>query len=182
MPNVHIDHVAMCVNDLEVAISDWRDILDVLSPGHTMQLTRGEGAADDVHMIWATFQNPDPQGISIQLWAPGGENTWVHRVLAKRGEFVHHIAFLSDDFGHTVEQCREAGITLLLEENSGPPNMPWLKWNFIGEEKAHGVLIELATRYQSVGDRWYPHPGNAENASVRDELQTRWDEEPYGSV
>ena len=182
MPNVHIDHVAMCVNDLDQAISDWRDILDVLSPGHTMQLTRGEGAADDVHMIWATFQNPDPQGISIQLWAPGGVDTWVHRVLAKRGEFVHHIAFLSDDFGHTVEQCREAGLPLLLEENSGPPNMPWLQWNFIGEEKAHGVLIELATRYQSVGDRWYPHPGNVENAPIRDELQARWDEEPYGST
>jgi methylmalonyl-CoA/ethylmalonyl-CoA epimerase len=170
----------MCVKDLEVAIDDWRDILDVLSPAHTLQLTRGEGTADDVDMIWATFQNPDPYGISIQLWAPGSEGTWVHRMLEKRGEFVHHIAFLSDDFGHTVEQCREAGIPVLLEENSGPASMPWLQWNFIGEEKAHGVLIELATRYQAVGDKWYPHPGNVENKHLHEELQLRWDVEPYG--
>jgi methylmalonyl-CoA/ethylmalonyl-CoA epimerase len=52
--------------------------------------------------------------------------------------------------------------------------MPWLAWNFIGEQKAHGVLIELATRYQPVGDKWYPHPGNAENTKLRDELTERY--------
>ena len=78
------------------------------------------------------------------------------------------------DFGHTVEQCREAGLPVLLEENSGPDTMPWLAWNFIGEEKAHGVLIELATRYQTVGDKWMPHPGNAENAALREELVKRY--------
>lgn len=174
MPAVHIDHVAMCVYDLEQAIADWRQILGVLTPGHTQQLTRGEGTADGTPMVWATFQNPDPTGVSIQLWAPGEENTWVHKVLAKRGEFVHHIAFISDDFGHTVEQCREAGLPILLDENSGPDTMPWLGWNFIGEDKAHGVLIELATRYLAVGERWYPHPDNAENEHLRSELAERY--------
>jgi methylmalonyl-CoA/ethylmalonyl-CoA epimerase len=167
MPNVFIDHVSMCVWDLEKAIEDWTDILNVLSPGHTLQITRGEGEGDGVPMIWATFQNPDPTGVSIQLWAPGAPDTWVHKVLAKRGEFVHHIAFLSDDFGHTVEQCREAGLPVLLDENSGPDTMPWLRWNFIDQEKAHGPLIELATRYHAYGDRWYPHAGNAENEHLR---------------
>lgn len=153
----------MCVNDLEKAIEDWRDILNVLTPEIAEHMTRGEGAADDTPMVWATFQNPDPYGVSIQLWAPGAEDTWVHRLLAKRGEFVHHIAFLSDNFGHTVEQCREFGLPIVLDENSHPDTMPWLHWNFIPEEKAHGVLIELATRYQAVDGRWYPHPGNAEN-------------------
>lgn len=174
MPRVHIDHVSMCVWDLDTAISDWTDILRVLSPEHTLQVTRGEGDGDGTPMIWATFQNPDPQGVSIQLWAPGAPDTWVHKLLAKRGEFVHHIAFLSDDFGHTVRQCREAGLPVLLEENSGPDTMPWLGWNFISEEKAHGPLIELATRYQAVGDRWFPHPDNAENAALREELQKRY--------
>jgi len=174
MPGVHIDHVSMCVHDLDKAIADWADILGVLSPEHAANLTRGGGTGDGVHMVWATFQNPDPTGVSIQLWAPGAPDTWVHKVLAKRGEFVHHIAFLSDDFGHTVEQCREAGLPVLLDENSGPDTMSWLRWNFIGEEKAHGVLIELATRYQAVGDKWYPHPGNAENAHLRQELDDRY--------
>ncbi|NKQ57234.1 hypothetical protein HFP15_30620 [Amycolatopsis sp. K13G38] len=170
MPNVHIDHVAMCVKDLDVAIADWKDVLEVLAPGHAAHMTRGEGTSDGTSMIWATFQNPDPTGVSIQLWAPGDRDSWVHRMLAKRGEFVHHIAFLSDDFGHTVQQCREAGIPLVLEENSSPDTMPWLAWNFVPQDKCHGVLIELATRYQAGRDRWLPHPGNAENTELHEQL------------
>jgi methylmalonyl-CoA/ethylmalonyl-CoA epimerase len=178
MPRVHIDHVSMCVWDLEKAIADWRDILQVLSPDHAGRLTTGGGAGDGVPMDWATFQSPDPYGVSIQLWAPAAPDTWVHKVLARRGEFVHHIAFLSDDFGHTVEQCRAAGLPVVLDENSGPDTMPWLAWNFIAESKAHGVLIELATRYQAVGDKWYPHPGNAENRHLLREQTDRW----YGTT
>lgn len=174
MAQVFIDHVSMCVYDLEQAIADWTDILNVLSPEHTLQLTRGEGTADGTPMVWATFQNPDPTGVSIQLWAPGAPDTWVHKVLAKRGEFVHHIAFLSDDFGHTVQQCREAGLPVLLDEDSGPDTMSWLKWNFIDQAKAHGPLIELATRYLAAGDRWYPHPGNVENGELLEESRKRY--------
>lgn len=176
MASVHIDHIAMCVNDLEQAIADWHELLGVLSPGHTVQVTRGQGAdvLDGTPMTWATFQNPDPTGVSIQLWAAGAEGTWVDKVLAKRGEFVHHIAFLSDDFGHTVQECKEAGLPLLYEDSSHPDSMPWLKWNFIPESKTHGVLIELATRYQSVEDRWYPHPANAENDEMAAELRRRY--------
>jgi methylmalonyl-CoA/ethylmalonyl-CoA epimerase len=166
----------MCVWDLEKAIADWTDILNVLSPGHTMQLTRGEGAdvVDGTPMVWATFQNPDPYGVSIQLWGPGAEDTWVQKVLTKRGEFVHHIAMLSDDFGHTIQQCKEAGLPLVYDSHSNPDTMPWLLWNFIPESKTHGALIELATRYQAVGDRWYPHPGNAENGKLLEELNERY--------
>ena len=174
MARVHIDHVSMCVWDLEKAIEDWNDILQVLTPELTEHMTRGQGSADGTPMVWCTFQNPDPTGVSIQLWAPGEPDTWVHKVLAKRGEFVHHIAFLSDDFGHTIDQCREFGLPLVLDENSNPDTMPWLKWNFIPEEKAHGVLIELATRYQSVDGRWHPHPGNAENTHLAEEGRQRY--------
>lgn len=173
MPRVHIDHISMCVHDLDTAVADWKDIFAVLCPEFE-QITYGHGSADGTPMVWATFQNPDPTGVSIQLWAPGAPDTWVHKVLAKRGEFVHHIAFLSDDFGHTVEQCREANLPLVLDENSSPDTLPWLKWNFIPESKTHGVLIELATRYQAAGDRWLPHPGNAEQAELLGEMKDRF--------
>ena len=176
MASIHIDHIAMCVWDLDEAIEDWTEILNVLSPEHKMQITRGEGAdvVDQTPMIWATFQNPDPTGISIQLWAAGAEDTWVQKVLHKRGEFVHHLAMLSDDLGHTVQQCKDAGIPTLYDTHSNPDSMPWLKWNFIPESKTHGVLIELATRYHAVGDRWYPHAGNAENADLLHEMNERY--------
>src|SRR6266516_3968307 len=103
MASIHIDHVAMCVYDLEPAIEDWRQILEVLAPGHAMHLTRGEGTdvVAKTGMVWATFQNPEPTGISIQLWAPSEPDSWVYKVLDKRGECVHHICFLSADFKRT---------------------------------------------------------------------------------
>lgn len=174
MARIFIDHISLVVNDLERAIGDWRDILNVLSPGHTIQVTRGEGTDAGTHMLWATFQNPDPQGVSIQLWACPDPDSWVARMLAKKGEYVHHICFLSDDLGHTVEECRKAGLPVLQEEDGYPDSMPWLRWNFISPEKAHGPLIELATRYLAVGERWMPHPDNAENKALATELEHRY--------
>lgn len=174
MAKVFIDHISIVCHDLEKAIADWTDILDVLSPGHTIQLTRGHGVDAGTPMVWATFQNPDPEGVSIQLWASPDPDNWVQKMLAKRGEFVHHIAFLSDDFGHTVQECRKAGLPVLQEEDGYPDTTPWLRWNFISPEKAHGPLIELATRYLAVGDRWMPHPNNAENRHLAEELKKRY--------
>jgi methylmalonyl-CoA/ethylmalonyl-CoA epimerase len=171
MTTIHIDHVSLCVRDLEAAIADWTDIFGVLGPQFLENLTHGHGTSDGTAMRWATFQNPDPTGVSIQLWAPGDESSWVHALLDKRGEFVHHIAFLSSNFGHTIQECTAAGLPLVLEEASAPDTMPWLKWNFIPEAKTHGVLIELATRYQAGQGEWLPHPGNAENAHVADQLR-----------
>lgn len=178
MPNVHIDHISMCVRDLEVAIKDWQDILGVLKPTFLENLTRGAGSSDGTGMVWATFQNPDPAGVSIQLWAPADEDSWVHKVLNKRGEFVHHIAFLSDDFGHTMSECRSAGLPIVLDEDSNPDTMPWLKWNFIPESKTHGVLIELATRYQAGDGAWLPHPGNVEQKALNDRLRDEFYVDP----
>ncbi len=67
MAKVFIDHISIVCKDLEKAVADWTDILAVLSPGHTMQLTRGEGVDAGTAMVWSTFQNPDPEGVSIQL-------------------------------------------------------------------------------------------------------------------
>ncbi|WP_280508546.1 VOC family protein [Nocardia flavorosea] len=174
MTRVHIDHFSLCVRDLDQAVSDWRDILNVLMPEMTDTVTYSKGSSDGTDMEWATFQNPDPTGVSVQMWAPASADSWVHKVLAKRGEFVHHIAFLSDNLGHTMADCRAAGLPVLLDEDSHPDTMPWLKWNFLPEAKAHGVLIELATRYQVGGDRWLPHPGNVEQADLRDEMIGRF--------
>lgn len=174
MTKVFIDHISLVVKDLELAVKDWTDILGVLSPGHTMQITTGDGIDAGTPMVWATFQNPDSEGVSIQLWASPEKDNWVNRMLEKRGEFVHHIAFLSDNFGHTVEECRKAGLPVLQEVDGYPDTQPWLRWNFISPDKAHGPLIELATRYMAVGDKWMPHPNNAENGHLAEELKQRY--------
>ena len=83
---IHLDHVSLLVKDLDAAEADWTRILEVLSPGHTMQITRGEGLdeVDGTPMRWLTFQNPDPRGVSIQLWSPAEPGHWPDKVLARR--------------------------------------------------------------------------------------------------
>jgi methylmalonyl-CoA/ethylmalonyl-CoA epimerase len=173
---IYIDHVSFLVKDLEAAIKDWEHLLSVLSPGHLLKMTRGEGAdvQEGVKMIWATFQNPDPTGVSIQLWSAAEPGTWVDKVLAKRGEFVHHVCFLSDDFDKMCRDLREADVPLLLDHSSNPDTMPWLRWNFVPEDKTHGTLLELATRYAVCGDRWVPNPDNVENAELAEEMLKRF--------
>ena len=159
MAGVHIDHVSICVRDLEAAIGDWREILEVLSPEHARRLTRGEGTDAGTAMRWATFQHPDPEGVSIQLWAPADADSWVHKLLDQRGDFVHHIAFCCDDLDATLAACRAAGLPLVQDTEGFPEEMPWLRWNFLPPDKAHGTLVEIATRYAVAGDRWVQPPG-----------------------
>ncbi len=173
---IHIDHISILVKDLATAEKDWREILEVLSPEHLESVTRGHGAdeADGTPMKWVTFQNPDPTGISIQLWAAAESGHWPDKVLAKKGEYVHHIAFCSDDFAAMAQRVKAAGLPLVQEQASSPDTQPWLKWNFIPPAKTHGPLLELATRYLTVGEAWLPHPANAENAPLADELTHRF--------
>ena len=173
---IHIDHISLLVKDLDEAEADWREILEVLSPEHLDKVTKGEGAddMDGTPMRWVTFQSPDPTGVSIQLWSPAEEGHWPDKVLAKKGEYVHHIAFCSDNFDGMIDDVRKADIPLVLDEPSNPNTQPWLKWNFIPPAKAHGPLLELATRYLAVGDAWLPHPDNEENAELSKELTDRF--------
>jgi methylmalonyl-CoA/ethylmalonyl-CoA epimerase len=108
-------------------------------------------------MRWATFVNPG--GCAVQLFEPVSDG-FLKRILDKRGEVVHHVAFLSSDVDATVDQLREAEIPVLQDENTAPDTMPWLKWNFIPPDYVGGVLIEVAQRYDVEGDRWVPVPGD----------------------
>ena len=85
-------------------------------------MTEGEGAdvQEGVRMRWCTFQNPNPTGVSIQLWTASEPGTWVDKVLDKRGEYVHHVCFLSDDFDTMCSDLAAAGVPLLLDAPSNP--------------------------------------------------------------
>jgi methylmalonyl-CoA/ethylmalonyl-CoA epimerase len=157
MPEMRLDHISFLVRDLDAAIEKWRKLLRILDPAQAERITYGEGVEGGEHMRWATFVNP--KGAAIQLFQPLGDG-FLRKVLAKRGEIVHHVAFLSSDVDATVEQLRDAGIPVLQEENTAPDTMPWLRWNFVPADYVGGVLIEVAQRYRVEGDRWAPVPGD----------------------
>ena len=97
---------------------------------------------------------PRPKAAS---WASQGfesENPCDLKLLEKYGQRVHHIGFISDDIQKTVSDLDKAGIPLTSKELSGPGNMPWLQWTCVPPKKAHGVLLEVATRYKVENGQW----------------------------
>jgi methylmalonyl-CoA/ethylmalonyl-CoA epimerase len=154
---MRLDHISFLVRDLDAAVAKWRKLLGVLDPAQAERITFGEGVEGGERMRWATFVNPG--GCAVQLFEPVSDG-FLKRILDKRGEVVHHVAFLSSDVDATVDQLREAEIPVLQDENTAPDTMPWLKWNFIPPDYVGGVLIEVAQRYDVEGDRWVPVPGD----------------------
>jgi methylmalonyl-CoA/ethylmalonyl-CoA epimerase len=154
---MRLDHLSFLVSDLDGAIVKWRKILRILDPGQAERITHGEGVEGGEQMRWATFVNP--KGCSIQLFEPMSDG-FLKKILDKRGEMVHHVAFLSSDVDETVQQLRDADIPVLQEENTAPDTLPWLKWNFVPPDYVGGLLIEVAQRYDVEGDEWVPVPGD----------------------
>jgi methylmalonyl-CoA/ethylmalonyl-CoA epimerase len=158
MPEIRLDHIALMVEDLDAAVRTWRRLLGVLDPAQGEGITYGEGEEAGERMRWATFVNP--AGCAIQLFEPLTRDGALRRALARRGEHVHHVAFLSSDVDATCDELRESGVPLVQEQQTGPNTMPWLRWNFVHPRDTHGVLVEVAQRYRVEGERWVPVEGD----------------------
>jgi methylmalonyl-CoA/ethylmalonyl-CoA epimerase len=150
MPKLKFDHVSFLVRDLNQAVKDYQQILEVLDPEQAKEIVWGEGLEQGYKLRWATFVNPN--GAALQFFE--SENPYDLKLLEKYGERVHHIAFTSNEIEKTVEDLDHAGVPLTSKELSGPSNMPWLKWTFVPPKKAHGVLIEVARRYRVENGQW----------------------------
>lgn len=150
MPRLKFDHVSFLVRNLDQAVKDYQEMLQVLDPEQAKEVVWGEGIEQGYELRWATFVNP--HGAALQFFE--SENPYDLKLLEKYGERVHHIAFTSDDIKKTVQDLDKAGIPLTSKELSGPGNMPWLKWTFVPPKKTHGVLIEVATRYKVENNQW----------------------------
>jgi methylmalonyl-CoA/ethylmalonyl-CoA epimerase len=150
MPRVKFDHVSFLVRNLDETVKDYQQMLEVLDPEQAKNIVWDEGVEGGYKMRWATFSNPN--GASLQFFE--SDNPYDRKLLEKHGERVHHIAFTSDNLNQTVEDLDKAGVPLTSKEVTGPTHLPWLKWTFVPPKKAHGVLIEVATRYKVDKDKW----------------------------
>ena len=105
MPEMRLDHISFLVRDLDAAVEKWRGMLRILDPAQAERITYGEGVEGGEHMRWATFVKPG--ATQIQLFQPMSDG-FLKKMLDKRGEQVHHVAFLSSDVDTTVQQLRDA--------------------------------------------------------------------------
>jgi methylmalonyl-CoA/ethylmalonyl-CoA epimerase len=131
MPNVkRIHHVAVVVEDMEKALSFWRDAL-----GMELQEMRDVPAeASQVAFLPLS-------GSEVELVWPTSEDSGIAKYLAKRGPGMHHICLEVDDIEAMLIHLNAKGVRLINTEPRTAADGK--KYAFIHPESTAGVLVEL---------------------------------------
>lgn len=131
MPKIkRIDHIAVVVEDIELALNFWRDALG-------LELQHVEDVPDQKSVV--AFL--PTEGGEIELVKPTSDDSGISRYLQKRGPGIHHICFEVDNIEITLAQLKRKGIDLINQEpiiGTGGK-----KISFIHPDSTHGVLVEL---------------------------------------
>jgi len=97
-----IDHTGVAVDDLDVAIKLYKEVLG-------MPLVHRETVAEQgVEAVLL-----DVGDGHVELLSPLGEDTPVGKFLARKGPGLHHVAYAVEDIEATLEQLSAAGIELI---------------------------------------------------------------------
>jgi methylmalonyl-CoA/ethylmalonyl-CoA epimerase len=124
-----IDHVAVCVRDIDEALAGWKVLLD-LPPG---QRETVESQKTDALLL--------PIGdTSLELVAPRG-NEGLARFLEKRGPGLHHIALQVDAISEAIAVLAALGVPMI----DATPRLGARghKVAFVHPKVTGGVLVEL---------------------------------------
>jgi methylmalonyl-CoA/ethylmalonyl-CoA epimerase len=131
MPQVkQINHVAVVVDDMEKALSFWRDALG-------MELHELRGVPAEKSQV-AFLPLP---GSEVELVQPTTDDSGIAKYLAKRGPGMHHICLEVDDIEGMLAQLKSKGVRLINEEPRTAADGKM--YAFIHPESTSGVLVEL---------------------------------------
>ena len=125
-----IDHIGIAVNDLEEAMSTYRDILGLKF--------KGTEEIEEQKTILATFL---VSGVKIELIQPTHPDSPIRKFLEKRGEGMHHIAFRVENIDESLKELSAKGVNLI--DKKARIGADGAKIAFIHPKDLKGVLIEL---------------------------------------
>ncbi|MEP2936518.1 MAG: methylmalonyl-CoA epimerase [Gilvibacter sp.] len=125
-----IEHIGIAVKDLDAANDLYSNLLGV---GHyKVEEVASEGVSTSFFKCGES---------KIELLAALHEESPIAKFIDKRGEGIHHIAFLVQDIEAEVERLEGLGFRVL---NSIPKKGADNKLVvFLHPKSAHGVLVEL---------------------------------------
>ena len=131
MPKVkQVNHVAVVVDDMEKALTFWRDALGM----ELHELRDVPAEKSQVAFL------PLP-GSEVELVKPTTDDSGIAKYLAKRGPGMHHICLDVDDIYGMMKQLRSSNIRLINEEPRTAADGK--KYAFIHPDSTAGVLVEL---------------------------------------
>jgi methylmalonyl-CoA/ethylmalonyl-CoA epimerase len=131
MPHVkQINHVAVVVDDMDKALSFWRDAL-----GLDLHEVR-DVPAEKSQVAFLPLA-----GSEVELVQPTSDDSGIAKYLAKRGPGMHHLCLEVDDIEGMLAQLKAKGVRLINEEPRTA--VDGKKYAFIHPESTSGVLVEL---------------------------------------
>jgi methylmalonyl-CoA/ethylmalonyl-CoA epimerase len=130
MPPLKINHVAVVVEDVNVALNFWQKALGL--PLHHIEHNEGEQV--DIAFL------PVGEG-EIELIAPFTEDSGVAKYLAKKGAGLHHLCLDVDDIDAAIAQIVGAGAEMINAEPRVRPD--GTRYAFVHPKSTGGVLLEL---------------------------------------
>lgn len=125
-----IDHVGVAVEEIDGALSIYRDLFE-LDVAHREIVT--EQGVEAVLL--------DVGENHVELLAPLGEDTPVGKFLAKRGPGLHHVAYQVSDIETVLAKLKRAGTALIDQEPR--VGIRESKVAFLKPSASGGVLTEL---------------------------------------
>jgi methylmalonyl-CoA epimerase len=125
-----IDHVGIAVEDIDGALSVYRDVLGLALVHRETVSEQGVDAAlldvGDSH---------------VELVAPLGPDTTVAKFLERKGSGLHHVAYRVADIEATLAELREAGARLIDERPR--TGIRGSQVAFVHPASSGGVLTEI---------------------------------------
>lgn len=125
-----IDHVAIAVNDLDVAIAYYRDAFGV--EVEHREVVESDGIEEALLRVADSY---------VQLLTPTRPDSPVAKYLEKRGEGLHHIAYRVDDCAAALERVKAQGHKVI--DEAPRPGSRGTTVAFVHPKTAFGTLIEL---------------------------------------
>ena len=125
-----IDHIGVAVEDLDQAVSLYRERLGM--PEQHRETVEEQGVEAVLLEIGEGH---------VELLSPLSPETAVGKFLEKRGPGLHHVAYRTDDIDAALQTARQAGLRLIDEEpRTGIRNS---RVAFLHPKSTGGVLTEL---------------------------------------
>lgn len=125
-----IDHVGLAVADLDAAVAFYQELLGV-PPSHAEAVPQ-----DGVSTVFFEIGRS-----SLELLGSTRPDSQVARFLERRGEGLHHLAYLVDDIEKALSSWRDRGAELIDEHPRAGARGRLVA--FIHPKSVHGVLTEL---------------------------------------
>jgi methylmalonyl-CoA/ethylmalonyl-CoA epimerase len=127
-----IDHVGVAVNDLDAAITFYRDT-------YGMRLLHEE--VNEEQGVREAMMGVGESGSCIQLLAPISPESTIAKFLDRSGPGIQQMAYRVVDLDAVSATLRERGVRLLFDApRRGTANS---RMNFLHPKDAGGILVEL---------------------------------------